>query len=185
MKELFDGLYTKFFLRDILAKAIPGFIVLAGITDCLWARPFDSFHRGNIIIFTLIYGVSFATGMLMQFAGSSFRLIKIHVWPDTKFFSKPNHKESLEKLSTFLKNTDKKPDIRMERERLVILKQMSGTYAIAALLFAVSYTFRFCFHYDDPSDLIIAIVLWIVFVILVLDNHFRAFEQNAWESLYQ
>ena len=175
LKELFEVLYTKFFLRDILAKVVPGFIFLALLFPDVWENDFP---------FSLIvvgYGISFAMGMFMQTIGELLRIIKIHVWDEDVSSSM---KVSLENLQRFLKRyeeyqpaaTDKyKRAILMERERLVILKNMAATYAILALFVGAIFICR--------NNIGVAIGCFIVAFALRWVNHFHAREQKIWEEI--
>lgn len=83
----FDGLYSKFLLRDILGRAIPGFIALLAIADFLKMRPPHLPNRDlGLLYYVMVYGVSFASGTLLQYLGWRASVVKVQVWPKTGLF---------------------------------------------------------------------------------------------------
>lgn len=183
MSEFFKNLYTNFLLRDVLAKAVPGFLVLAYLFHGRIPTAYHHHGLPEIVVITVLYGLSFMTGMLLQFLGTlkickrrcKWSLIKIYVHDD-------NQEKSLAKFKKFLNATKDRNDLRSQRERLVILKNMSGTYSIAVLIVALTEFIKFLVHRLDSFPFSTAILL-ILLVALKCQNRFHAKEQEIWENI--
>ena len=175
--SFFKYLYTDFLLRDILAKAVPGFLVLAYLFrgNIPIAHPKDALP--DIVVIAVLYGLSFMTGMFLQFLGSQgrgrLRLIRIYVHDDDR-------DESLDHLRDFLNATDNRKYLRTQRERFVILKNMSGTYTVAIFAIAIVELIKYL-ALELSSFPIFAVVLILV-GFLAWENRFHAAEQQHWEN---
>jgi len=178
--SFFDNLYTKFLLRDLLSKAIPGFIAIAGIANTLGVNVLQLLNEDlNFYGYLLLYGVSFAMGSLMQFAASNklIRVIKIHAGDEVSKDQSDEMTISLKRLKGFLVKYQKNQLILDQRERLVILKNMAGNYAVAFLLIATSY-FAKPYIQQYPLFFIILVVL-----ALLAQNRYHATEQSIWQKI--
>lgn len=120
LNSFFDKLYTNFLLRDILAKVIPGFLVLLYFFQ-FFPQPiksvFNQLGNHELIIIMVLYGLSFMIGMLLQFLGTrkiwKWSLIKIYVHDD-------DQAQSLDKLRNFFETTKK--------EKIYALKEKDSSY---------------------------------------------------------
>lgn len=181
MSEFFKNLYTNFILRDILAKAVPGFLVLAYIFH--GKMPIVHSIQGflEIVVIVLIYGLSFMTGMLLQFLGTlkiprtNWSIIKIYV-------HKNNQVISLKKLEEFLSATKGSEVIRSQRERFVILKNMAGTYAVSLLAILLVEFAKYLAIVLHPFPMPIAVAS-LIFFALMCQNRFHGNEQRNWEKM--
>lgn len=181
MSNFFKNLYTNFLLRDILAKAVPGFIVLAYIFQGKMpiAHPKQGFPE--IVVITVIYGLSFMTGMLLQFLGS--RKIPRTNWSFIRIYVHNNDQDvSLKKLEEFLNTTKDREVLRHQRERFVILKNMAGTYAIALLAILVLEFAKYLSRMIYPFPIAL-LMLFFLFLALWGQNRFHANEQKVWEEM--
>ncbi len=167
MSGFFDNLYRKFLLRDILAKAVPGFLLLAYLFHDKIPANYPKHGFPEIVVVAVLYGLSFMTGMLLQFLGSQFRIIKIYV-------HEGDRNKSLKYLREFLGDKDNKENLSTQRERFVILKNMSGTYAMALIAIILVTFFK-----NLEIELILAIGL---VAALIWENRFHAGEQAEWEN---
>lgn len=175
MSNFFKYLYTKFLLRDVLAKAVPGFLVLAYLFHNRIPVAYLKHDLPEIVVITVLYGLSFMTGMLLQFLGARFRLIRIHVHNN-------DVEATLINLKEFLDNPQVTDRIRQQRERFVILKEMSGTYSTAVFPIALIEFVKFLVHRLDSLLISMAILFILVFV-LAWQNRFHACEQKTWEDI--
>lgn len=175
MSNFFENLYKDFLLRDILAKAVPGFLLLGYFLQGKMPTVLPENEIPDIVVIIVLYGLSFMTGMLLQYLGAKFRLIRIYVHDN-------DQEKTLKKLHEFLDATkNERENFRSQRERFVILKNMSGTYAIAFLTIALIEFVKYFGDVRDPIPMTIA-VLFIFFLVLRGQNHFHANEQKIWED---
>lgn len=178
MSSFINNLYTKFLLRDILAKAVPGFLVLAYLFHGKIPTVYLKHGLPKIVVITVLYGLSFMTGMFLQFLGmikiGKFSLISIYVHDN-------DQEKSIVKQLEFFNATKKRDGLRSQRERFVILKNMSGTFSIAILAIALFEAIRYLMLWLD-SYLIPMAILFILFLALRCQNQFHANEQKIWED---
>src|SRR3989304_9952382 len=132
MNSFFDNLYNKFLFRDLLGKAMPGFILILGTVAMLkpdWLSEIMPTRPTNIVYYFVIYGVSFSTGMLIQ----TFSLIRL-LW---RCQSGQTRVTQLKKLFNFHTRKDHEQVLVTEqRERLVVLKDMTGNLGMSLLVLA-------------------------------------------------
>lgn len=144
MNNFFDNLYNKFLLRDLLGKALPGLILLLGLTIILGHGSFrvlSSFRHITIFHYFLLYGLSFAVGMLLQ-SGSIVRFL----WRRRKkvdgLAQLTNYSKFLKKQATTFKEKNAvglliAQTIVAQRERLVVLKDMTGNLGMSFFLLSL------------------------------------------------
>ena len=109
--------------------------------------------------------------------------IVLHAWG--------SEEQSRKQELTFLHyaNLEKNTYVRMKRERLVIFKEMAGTYAVAfSLAFIILLVTWIISWFDDIDNLTIEsiiffAVLWVVVMVLCRQNKALAEEQRGWEKL--
>lgn len=174
IKDLFDVFYTKFLLRDILAKVVPGFLFLAAL---LRGAGLFQFIDAQFYLIVIVYGLSFAIGIFLQTFASMLGIVKIHVWPSEG--KKTAMGVSLNKLKIFLKENKDNQEILAQRERLVIIKNMAGTYAALVLILTVFGVVHFFF----TPIIGLAPIGVLVFYILLNANKHHAEEQRIWEKI--
>lgn len=71
MDKFSDRIYSKFLLRDLLLKRLPGLLLLIGMFSVFWPRTIWRAlfrRRTNLIPYVLVYGASFALGPVARFA---------------------------------------------------------------------------------------------------------------------
>src|SRR3990172_9841210 len=69
MDKFFNHLYSKFLLRDLLGKALPGLLLLIGVFSVFWPHRIWRVlfkRRTNLFPYLLLYGASVALGGLAR-----------------------------------------------------------------------------------------------------------------------
>ena len=69
MDKFFNHLYSKFLLRDLLGKALPGLLLLIGVFSVFWPHTIWRVlfkRRTNLFTYVLLYGASVALGGLAR-----------------------------------------------------------------------------------------------------------------------
>ena len=197
MDKFFDSLYNKFILRDLLGKVLPGLIFLLGI-ETVASQGHHWLMRGalhaDIVLYFLIYGLAFATGLLVQLLNPvrwAWKLWHLMVWLNNKSENKEKVDSPLlshlDRLYAFYQKIPKAKDsevvakaILNQRERLVVLKDVTGNLGTSLLAFVLVW--KYClasvgFHFIESYS----IILW-VSVLLLLASLWHTFEQNHWEN---
>ena len=182
MSDLIESLYSKFILRDILAKAIPGLFTLLALgllTDSLepiwnWT---SSIEIQIWVFYTIIYGLSFLVGMMLSFVSSWFRYLlgKLLFW---KSGNLRNWEKKLDGLIEFLGNLrhrSDRNDLIRQRERFVILKDMTGNFAVslAILFYALNYKFP-----KIINDNLVVIIL--IVGLLMIQSIYHEMDLEKW-----
>ena len=186
LSDAFDHLYTQFVLRDILAKFIPGLLTLALGLVLFSPKGIHVAQRMQVgeglIPILVLYGVSFMTGMLIQFVGMSLGLERIHVWPAPS--SQESVRLSLQKARDFLRDNGDKPALLRVRERYAILKEMAGNYGVAFLVIALLVLGKAATSHRGLDIPLFALGAGLVAAAIVLlrQNRFHAKEQLIWEG---
>lgn len=173
----------------------------------------------SITVTIVFFGLGLMLGMLLQFIGNrtytfgkrnvnwgpktltvrgkSFKLPKIKFslpavdWTPIVIHVWGSEEETMKKELNFrhYANLDTTGHVRMKRERLVILKEMAGTYAVAfSLAFIILLVTWIISWFDDIDNLTIEsiiffAVLWVVVMVLSRQNKALAEEQRSWEKL--
>jgi hypothetical protein len=71
MEKFSDRVYSKFSLRSLLGKALPGLLLLIGMFSVFWPRTIWRVlwkRKTNVIPYVLVFGASFALGGVARFA---------------------------------------------------------------------------------------------------------------------
>jgi len=186
MDHFIDSLYTKFLLRDLLAKVVPGLLLLLGIFGFftrLIAGVVISLSVFNVFVaLILVYGVSFIISMAIQFLGERTGLIQIYVWP--KGNNKSSQEISLEKYREILLLENLPISVLRQRERFTILKEMTGNFAISFALLSISMPFLGISFRSGVALSLICIfpITAALAIVLFKQNHHHAEEQYLWEK---
>jgi len=136
-------LYEKFFLRDVLAKITPGFVVLVAfvwsfLDHTIWDALVNAQGLALWAIYLATLPLCYITGLGLQIAGEVFGVhspsprpagIWYFFWSDAKK-AFCDHRERLSSMQ-------KIPDVKDQRERYVVLKEASGNFCLA--LFVVGF----------------------------------------------
>ena len=77
LKSLFDALYSRFLLRDLFGKTIPGLMLLffAGTVSADAESALNFFSKLTFFSWLVVIGVGWITGFAIQSAGEWFKLI--------------------------------------------------------------------------------------------------------------
>lgn len=185
MNEFLEGLYDRFLLRDVIGKAVPGFILLFIICN----SSFDVGHflfQQNIFIGILVFALSFVAGIIIQWFGVQVGAIRIYVWEPTK--ARPTRQEaSLHAYHIFLTRTRNNHFVRIHRERFVVLKHIAGNFASLGILVIILRFISLLWTNADQQvlDYILVVSLAVIVFILWRESHHFADEQRIWEELNQ
>ena len=185
MEKILDYLYSRFLLRDLLAKVFPGFISLIAIISILNRMPLRILQLFSIIpdlaLIFIVYSVSFIAGMLLQYLVMSIGLSIIHVWPPQDEF--PRTDLSLLMAHKFVMGAKSNDHLARVRERYTVLKEMSGNFAGALSILLISLLIRyFLFGSPDLKALYIIVPsLGVLIYLLIKQNRYHAKEQRLWE----
>jgi hypothetical protein len=186
LNDAIEQLYSHFLLRDVLAKAIPGFLALLMLAAPLLGHHQERwlpFGRNlNWIAVLVIYGVGFLAGMMLQFLAQRIGLIQIHVWDKEARRSAPQ--VSVAKALHFMLANTANATVFRVRERFAILKEMTGSYCALAAMAAVLVLMAPLTRHSRPSVqwLIAIAVLGVIAFALAKQNRFHAMEQRVWET---
>ena len=140
LKGLFEALYSKFLLRDVVAKALPGFILIS----IFWGMNapdnpfyFEPFTEGSSLLHDLVvFAVSWIAGIGIQSFGvhtfSKFQILRIEQTIDAN----GNCLEDLQRWSQlktrFTLNSD---DVQRSLvERMALIKEASGIGGLSCLI---------------------------------------------------
>ena len=187
MTQLFDSLdhlYSQFLLRDILAKFVPGLLTLGLAVTLVSPKGLPLLHRlrldAALVPLIVLYGVSFMSGMFIQFVGMSLGLQRTHVWPGSS--SRERVTKSLQKAQAYIRANSDQPALLRVRERYAILKEMTGNYGVAFLIGALLTLAKALAWRGHLGLVTLSIALATAAVVLLRQNRFHANEQFVWEG---
>ena len=186
LSDALDHLYTQFVLRDILAKFVPGLLTIGAGVVLVSPRGLHLAHRlhvgDGLIALLVLYGVSFMTGMFIQFIGMSLGLERIHVWKGPS--AQARVRLSLQKAREFLLDNAGEPALLRVRERYAILKEMAGNYGVAVLMIGLVTLGKGLLSHRGLNIglVILGAALIVVAAVLLRQNRFHAREQLIWEG---
>ena len=186
MSEILDYLYSRFLLRDLLAKVVPGLITLFCIFAVFMRKPLWDlkiiFILPDLALILIIYSISFLAGMLLQFITMRIGLSVIHVWPGGEGVSRTEM--SLLRAYKFVRKSASNDHLARVRERYTILKEMSGNFAGAFSVALISILVRYSLYRspDLQSLYVMVPILALLIYSLRTQNRFHAKEQKLWET---
>jgi hypothetical protein len=189
ISNLFKSLYSHFLLRDVAAKIIPGLINLFVIAALIAGDFKNLLHYlskiNPLALSVLLYGVGLMYGLLLQHMGYSFRIIRTHVWKEENGSMKFSSSRSIENEIRFLKVAHKNESLMRRRERFVVIKEISGNYAISLIICSLALLIYLIARSSVPSseEVISLCVLTALAIFLVRQNWFHAKEQFIFESM--
>jgi hypothetical protein len=172
--KVLDYLYSRFILRDFLAKAVPGALVLGSCALLWWDLKTILGGLGKLPIYTyvLLYGIAFVTGFGIQAIGT-------FSWVVTLRPRCERLKDTLARLNTFRERaTDKQ---QQQHERFVVLKEMTGNTAVALLIGIIIHGRFAC--WCEPRDWGIALLAMIAVPVLLLEHYRQSRQQTLWEKI--
>jgi hypothetical protein len=201
MTQFFDLLYTRFLLRDIIAKNVPAlllFVVIFQASDLSiedtepYLKPLrEIFSTSSVYSFVcvaLLYAIGFAVGILLQGFGEFIRLVRIHPWDGPS----GRVKQSLMVAHMFLANTKDNEIARQQRERFIVLKEMTGNLSVVFLVAALAVVSKPIISFVE-SNLIArnwlhTLLIFSTFVGLCVltacGNRYHINQQRIWENEY-
>jgi hypothetical protein len=183
--SLFDAFYSRFVLRDLLAKVAPGAIFLFAVF-LIFAESVEKLicYLAKLSFWTWIILVALAwiAGITIQSIGEKFRLIRYYPkWKDDNKTEKLNYKTWLKMRTEFLKKPDSE---KREDERLGVIKEACGNGYVAFLVSSIILIFygtmnTFVFH-NTPLDykrikvlpLLAAVIIALIFIYFLRQMHF-------------
>ena len=128
MKDFFDSLYTRFLLRDLFAKVVPGGLLLATI---VYTSKLDRYflslsERFDWLLSVGAFGLSWVVGFGVQSIGESVRWIQHHPAEFDNQSKRYNLRCKFSRLATDIE--------RQQVERYAVIKEACGNAAMAVLL---------------------------------------------------
>jgi hypothetical protein len=193
--SLAQALYSHFLLRDIAAKVIPGLI--AALTLSSYAFPgmskfLNEFFTNSedqpfivlAAVLVALYGFGLMFGMLLQFLGWQSRRIIIHVREGSTLDL--SMRGSTIRTVQFLTRAKGHGDLLRKRERLIVLKEMAGNYAVSFVVIIVTVLLGSFANRASPSSVDWNTVARLAFLalfsgVLMWQIHSLAAEQRAFE----
>lgn len=180
MSSWFDRMYSGFLLRDFIAKVIPGSIVLLPVALL-------EFHEyvlliGSVslvlmlVLVALLCGYLFVVGMMLQQLGE----ILGWVTNSDKSDIGKDYKDMLGFGKRF-----KKSDCyeRMIKERLTIIKEMSGNMGMALVLLALQIRFIIDAKHGDSYPFVFIVVVLLLLSRLCFKQNWDYYErEKEWMS---
>ena len=186
MEHFIDSLYSQFLLRDLLAKVVPGLILLLALfgffANLLSGIVFSLSVLNILITLLLIYGICFVLSMTIQYFGGRVGFITIYVWPSNE--DKSSLEVSLAKHQELLMVKDLPKTVLRQRERFTILKEMTGNFALSFSIISISMFFL-SLGYRGSTALSLLCLIPITSVLafaLFRQNKHHAEEQYLWEK---
>lgn len=180
ISKIFESFYTDFLLRDLFAKIIPGFIVLATTFYCIFGVKLlssDTFEKAEWIIFLLIGGVCWILGFGIQCLGELICLTKQ---------SPPNYEDSYRRYDLRIFFDRKSSDREKKQvERYAIVKESTGNLATALILSFIIFLVVQCFGRSSGGDgfnqVIITkdFILWAIGSIIIISALFLSLASNS------
>lgn len=198
---LFDAFYSRFLLRDVVAKVIPGLLLLLTYASVIKSPEYIiAFFKPGMSVWMWLatFSLSWIVGFAVQSFGETFGMIEYFPRDIDNFISKNYEKRklsdvinSIPKVFDFRGNSLKKtlarqkyyrnvisfyaltvgsPSLRLERERLLVIREACGN-AYLAIIFslitcAISYFLiengkirTFVAHHGEHNILVVVIII--------------------------
>ena len=199
LSEAIDSVYSKFVMRDLLSFITPGAAVVGAVSLSIF-QPSDIstfLEKASIGVYVLLFGICYMFGFAVQSFGAQMGLIKFYDPKDIPEAAKDNGRmrtrEGMEAVWAHLVkfNIVANKESKEQRERLVILKQMSGNCAVAMLIATVLFAIKailvlFSITVSLPTDLAWVLPLLVVtilgFIFLRVGHRIHREQQMAWEK---
>jgi hypothetical protein len=170
LEKFLDYLYTKFVIRDLLGKVLPGILLILGSAAILkseWLCLVIPDKQWNLLNYFLLFGTSFTVGLVLQFI-----CLPRFIWVNRR----AGYEKQLESLYKVTKRSVKNEVLYTHRERFVVLKEMTGNMGMSLLILAL--LFGLC-----KGNWIIGVTLGLTSLVLLVDCWRHAEEQDKWERL--
>lgn len=178
LTSLFDSFYTRFVMRDILAKVIPGSILLVFISATILSLPkvISSINSMSFGLCIVGGGAAWLVGFIVQSFGEMFKLIRY-------FPKKISWDDEIENILAFLEVASY--DEKLQFERFVVIKEACGNGYVALLvsfLFSIFikvleslFTLSFTHSLLSTNSWLygIGIALWVLAIIFLRRMHFE------------
>jgi len=148
-----DRLYTNYLLRDFVAKLLPGAVFLGTVLLTPYDARLKVHSLDNLPAWTwlLLLGASLVTGFAIQAFGELTGLARIYPRNGNRNYARQQAIYRMVALHSL-----EKPWANLQRERYVVIKEMSATTALALLL---SLAYVAVSHYAPGS--VVALRLFI------------------------
>ncbi len=199
--DVFDSLYEKFLLRDLLSFITPGAIVVSSVL-LLWQTPSDVLSNLSKIYWPLyipIFGFLFMVGHAIQGLGGKFVPMVLKLPPLIKVYYSLNDRNSCsydalknvhkKRLRPFQRNLNKRSDwerkqLSQKHERLTALHQMCGNGFLAVAIAAVLLIFKDFFPNSSLLPPLATGLLGMAFLVSLYCGHIHSVtEQGALEDV--
>ena len=137
--SLFDAFYSRFVLRDLLAKVAPGAVFLFAVFQIFAEsveKQIDYLAELSFWTWIILVALAWIAGITIQSIGEKFHLIRYYPkWTDNNKTEKLNYKTWLKMRNKFSKKISDSE--KHEDERLVVIKEACGNGYVAILVSAI------------------------------------------------
>lgn len=150
MDKLFDNIYKKFFLRDILSIFMSGFLLLLALLmihgneiESLTITPrigkilITKDYEISIFSYGLLIGIGYAIGLIIN---------RIREWAQCRRYQK-NISTYNSDVKTFYKKFNSDSETKDDFERRIVMFQVTGNFAVA-ITFCLIVLIIFSFNWD-------------------------------------
>jgi len=172
IKSIFDAFYSRYILRDLTAKVIPGFIFLTSFSVFLIFLLFDyydidssvsyiiEFYKGmSFWMWIIILALTWVFGFSIQYVGEKFGLIRYYPeFMDNEKTQKLDE-STFHRMYLFLQNNGTNKE-RQEYERFVTIKEATGNSYVSIM---ISY---------------------IIFILFLLAADYMIFNEKPWIIIF-
>ena len=130
--SVIDRLYTSYLLRDFVAKVVPGFLVLLSIVLSSGhdRRLLHAIQAFSFWGWFLLIGLAFSIGFLVQALGELVGWTRIY--PDGSSHNRAARVNAIHRMIALSRSNQ--PLITQQRERYVVLKEMSANFSLSIVL---------------------------------------------------
>ncbi|MEW6410415.1 MAG: hypothetical protein AB1488_09955 [Nitrospirota bacterium] len=195
MSDLAKILYERFFMRDVLGKVTPGFIVLLTFLHLFGVNQLpivpDMKLEGpiQVVVYVIIIPVCYLLGLGLQIFGESFGLhspspqplkfllvLRLPSWAEAY----NEHRNRLSMINTKIADKDVRADVKSQRERFVYLKEGSGNLALAFAGLATALLFKSPDALKNESGTVIGLLFGLA-AILEVSHYLHGARQSGFE----
>lgn len=175
VNKIIDNFYSNFVLRDLLSFITPGAIsIFSSLTLIFDFQDIINFFSNiSLLIFIPALGLFYSIGYSLQFLGVTIRIINKD--------ENQNDKERIIDYKNIIKISNKKNTyLMLQRERLVILKQMTGNNAMALSIFIIIFSIK-KFWFSGLNVVALILMILLTFFLFLANNDLVKRQEN-WEK---
>jgi hypothetical protein len=171
IQSLADAIYSRFLLRDVFGKVVPGAIVLLAVVFAEW--PFSRIllvsDNVSAAVWPLLYGAAWVAGFAVQQAAELLRISRTH---DSRHFGAAGKR--YHEHTSLARGQMRNDQDRQQLERFIVVKEATGNSSaalgLAPALWLVVSKFDLAALVTNWS----LMVVWAATVYLLKRQHDRA-----------